>query len=310
MVRRRVPVRPELALAVVVAVLAIAVGWALRSTHATAPAPAPSAAQGLPRDGDLTMAGRAGDTLVGLTVRPGRPGVNQVYVYLAPDPAPGSPVQVTVAGQAQQMTSCGDSCRVATVALTSGGSLAVDVAGAGAASFQLPSLPAPPAGALVDQATGVMRALGSYHVDEDFSGTRASYDFVVPDRLRMRVWYGNGEQDTVWIGSTVYKRDFDGTWSTSTGTQPAVPYFGWTAFQPLVATTVAGAGEVDHTPVTVVHGFGGHGDDPEPVWFTLWIDQSSGRVLRSQMWAPGHFMDDRYNGFDQPAEIQAPDVPR
>jgi hypothetical protein len=58
-------------------------------------------------------------------------------------------------------------------------------------------------------------------------------------------------------------------------------------------------------PVRKVSFFGGHGTDPEPVWFTLWLDRS-GRVLRSQMWAPNHFMDDRYSGFDQPVNMPHP----
>jgi hypothetical protein len=52
--------------------------------------------------------------------------------------------------------------------------------------------------------------------------------------------------------------------------------------------------------------FAGHGDDPEPVWFTLWVDRRTDRVLRSQMWAPNHFMDDRYYAFNQPVDIPRP----
>jgi hypothetical protein len=56
-------------------------------------------------------------------------------------------------------------------------------------------------------------------------------------------------------------------------------------------------------PVTLVTAFGGHGSDPDSVWFTLSVDQKTGRVLRSQMWAPDHFMDDRYRAFNRPAGI-------
>ena len=40
--------------------------------------PKPTAVSAFPRQGDLTVAGRAGDTLVGLTIRPGLPGRNHV----------------------------------------------------------------------------------------------------------------------------------------------------------------------------------------------------------------------------------------
>jgi hypothetical protein len=42
------------------------------------------------------------------------------------------------------------------------------------------------------------------------------------------------------------------------------------------------------------------------VWFTLWVDQKTGRVLRSQMWAPDHFMNDRFHAFNRPAGIPRP----
>jgi hypothetical protein len=48
----------------------------------------------------------------------------------------------------------------------------------------------------------------------------------------------------------------------------------------------------------VVTTFGGHGRDPEPIWFTLYVDRATGVVLRSRMWAPHHFMVDRYTAFD------------
>jgi hypothetical protein len=60
------------------------------------------------------------------------------------------------------------------------------------------------------------------------------------------------------------------------------------------------------TPVTLVSVFGGHGSDPDGVWFTLYVDRKTGRVLRSQMWATNHFMDDRYYAFNRPAGIPSP----
>jgi len=44
----------------------------------------PQASGALPGEHDLTLGGEAGETLVGLTVRPARPGENEVLVYLMP----------------------------------------------------------------------------------------------------------------------------------------------------------------------------------------------------------------------------------
>jgi len=39
---------------------------------------------GLPQVGDLTLGARAGTTLVGLTLSPGEPGSNELFVYVLP----------------------------------------------------------------------------------------------------------------------------------------------------------------------------------------------------------------------------------
>lgn len=265
-----------------------------------------------PRPGDLTIANRAGDTLVGLSLHPARPGRNQVFAYLDPAPPDGTEARLSVAGAPSAMSACGPSCRSATVDLRGGERLTVEVTGThgGSAVFVLPALPARDGTALAERATAWMDGLDSYHVDEVFAGIHSTYAFARPHMVWMRIWYGTVPRDTVWLGSSVYKRDApQAPWSPPSAATPApVPYFGWNPFKPFAAVTVVGADEVDHVPVTLVSLFGGHGDDPEPVWFTLWIDPASGRVLRSQMWAPGHFMDDRYSGFNEPVTIPRPDI--
>ncbi|HEX7268597.1 MAG TPA: hypothetical protein VF256_14375, partial [Streptosporangiaceae bacterium] len=92
----------------------------------------------------------------------------------------------------------------------------------------------------------------------------------------------------------------------SRGSLAPVPYFVWDPFRPLVDARILGTRTVSGVPVTVVSAFGGHGSEPDSVWFTLWVDQKTGRVLRSQMWAPDHFMDDHYHAFNRPAGIPTP----
>jgi hypothetical protein len=43
-----------------------------------------------------------------------------------------------------------------------------------------------------------------------------------------------------------------------------------------------------------------------PVWYRLWIDMATHRVLKTRMVAGGHFMTDRYSRFDEPPAIGAP----
>jgi hypothetical protein len=115
-------------------------------------------------------------------------------------------------------------------------------------------------------------------------------------------------QQTLWVGKKVYtKQEKAGRWRLkSSGTLAPVPYYPWDPFKPFADTRILGSATVSGTPVTVVSLFGGHGSDPDAVWFTLYVDQKSGRILRSRMWATNHFMKDTFSGFNQPAGIPSP----
>jgi copper transport protein len=312
--RLRVTVRGEAALALLVVAVA-----ALLSAFPSVPREAEEAAEGspavahtgaawAPQPGDVTMGGRAGDTLVGLSVDPGRPGRNHVVAYLAPPPAAGSNVRLSVDGRWSAFTACGRSCRTATVDLRGAADLKVAIAGHGTAAFALPALPARDGTALAERAARWMDGLRSYRVREVLSGIRSAYAYTRPHAVWVRIWYGGVAHDTVWRGRDIYERDApDSSWKLqSRGVLPPVPYFVWNPFKPFVDAQVIGTATVADVPVTLVSLFGGHGRDPESVWFTLWIDPATGQVLRSQMWAPTHFMDDVYYAFDQPADIPTP----
>jgi putative copper export protein len=276
----------------------------------TASGPAVARAGPFPQPGDLTMGGRAGQTMVGLTVHPGRPGVNTVRVYLASPATAASKARLQVQGHWRALSSCGGPCRTATVDLRGGERLAVAVAGpvGGTAAFDLPSLPARDGTALARSAIAQMNQLRTYRVAEVLSGFRSAYAYARPHQLWLRTWYGDGVQQSLWLGSSLYvKTSAGGPWRLkSKGTLAPVPYFNWYPFQPLVNARIVGTATLSGAPVTLVTAFGGHGSDPDSVWFTLWVDRKTGRVLRSQMWAPDHFMDDRYHAFNQPAGIPKP----
>jgi copper transport protein len=316
--RIRVRVRAEAAIALVVVAAAAALAAYPVVPKEAREAAGESVASGsaaartsaFPRPGDLTMGGRAGQVMVGLTVYPGRPGANTVRVYLASPATAASKARLQVQGRWRALSSCGGPCRTATVDLRGGERLAVAVAGpvGGTAAFGLPSLPARDGTTLARSATARMNRLRTYRVAEVLSGFRSAYAYARPHQLWLRTWYGDGVQQSLWLGSSLYVKTRAGApWRLkSKGTLAPVPYFNWYPFQPLLDAHIVGTGTVSGVPVTLVTAFGGHGSDPDSVWFTLSVDPKTGRVLRSQMWAPDHFMDDRYHAFNRPAGIPRP----
>lgn len=316
--RIRVSLRAEAALAVV----AIAAAAALAAypvvpkearEAAEGPAARPSAAarvSWLPRPGDLTMGGRAGQVMVGLTVNPGRPGRNTISAYLASPATAASRARIRLGGRWQALSSCGGQCRAGTVTLRGGERLAVSVSGRGGGTgyFTLPSLPARDGAALARAADARMDRLDSYLVAENLSGIRSAYAYARPHLMWLRTWYGDGVQQTLWSGESVYvKTAPHSRWRLkSSGSLAPVPYYPWDPFKPFADARILGTGTVSGRPVTVVSLFAGHGSDPDAVWFTLYVDQQTGRVLRSRMWATNHFMNDRFYAFNRPGHIPRP----
>ena len=261
-----------------------------------------------PRPGDLTLGGRAGDVMVGLTLHPGRPGPNRVTVYLAAPAAGGADARVRVGGRPSDLVRCGPRCRTGSVVLRGAERLVVRVPGHGTASYPLPALPAPDGTGLLRAATQRMAALGSYRVRENLSGFRSSYVYERPHRMFVRTWFGNGPHDTLWLGHRLYLRSSPADdWQRQSGAGLApVPYFPWYPFRPLTGARIIGDARLGAGRATAITTFGGHGHRPEPVWFTLYVDRSTGAVLRSEMWAPNHFMLDRYRPIGSPVRLPSP----
>jgi hypothetical protein len=304
--RRGAGARPLQVLAAVAAVLGAACG------PGVAPTPARPAAPGLPPPGALTLAGEAGQVLVGLTLEPGTPGTNTVSVYLSPiqgaQAAASLRATVSEGGTTRALQSCGSACRRASLALQPGAELDVDVQGplGGRASFTVPHLPAPSGQSLLAQAQTRMHRLRSYADHNTLfggAGPTIVTDSVnqAPDRAR---WTVDGNQ-TIWIGTTQYTQAGpDQPWTETSGlAQATYPFFVWDPFTPLLDAHVVGSAVVDGTATTEVAFFGT--DPGYPVWFEIWV-ASGGLILRSSMLAQAHFMHDTYSAFDQPASIVAP----
>jgi copper transport protein len=310
--RRHVSPRIE----ALIAVLVIGASALLSTSALPAEEAARAIAQGtrapqtaLPQTGDLTLGSHAGQVLVGLTLRPGRPGANQVLVYLQPIEGSAAALHTTfdVNGRPSELHVCGSACRDSTVSLTGGERVSVSVAGStgGEARFTIPQLPAVAAPSLLAKAQARMHALTSYRLSEVLSSGLASvtthYAFRSPDRMKSR----GGGTSVVLIGGTRYLRESpNAPWRTESGGPPLkVPSFIWDFFTPLIDVRSLGEQHVDGVRTNVLAFFGSSGGTP--VWFRLWID-SRGFVHQAHMRAVGHFMDHRYFDFDAPLRIRPP----
>jgi copper transport protein len=269
---------------------------------------------GLPHGADLTIGAQAGQTLVGVTVVPGRPGRNTLTVYvLSADGAGASAslaLSATVDGHTAQLTGCGATCRAATVTLTGGDALAIRVGGpeGGIASIRLPSLPAPDGTALLDSALARMKSLSSVTMHETLtSGTGlptdvTDYEEVAPDRLK---WTEPGGAAAVSIGNAFYARESAGApFVAQTGHDPvSEPSFAWQYFPAATAVHLLGVATVNGVRTTVVGFF--TGEPGTPVWFRFYIDAAD-QIELSDMSAPGHFMTQSFAHFDAPLAINLP----
>lgn len=316
--KRRLMLRSEALLALVVVAAAAALAAlpvpARPAAEATETGPGSARATSpFPIPGDLTMGGKAGNTLVGMSLHPGRPGRNRVTIYLAPPEgtteAKTQDVSLSVDGRSFSMSECGPSCRMTSIQVQGPSRLVADVGGrdGGEASFKVPALPAPSGEAALEAAVRRMNRLTSYRVDENLSGIRSTYRLEKPHKMLLSIRYGNGTQDSLWVGHRTWTRAGDTRWKLKSRDAPKtpVPYFVWNPFTPLEDVYVMGEETVGGRRATLITFFGGHGSDPEPVWFEVWIGRDH-TVLQSMMFAPGHFMFDSYSDLDRSAGIAVP----
>jgi copper transport protein len=269
---------------------------------------------GLPGAEALTLGGHAGPVLVGLSLDPGEPGINEITLFLLPLAGEGAAARIAatldVDGEALTLTQCGATCREGVADLDGGERLTARIPGGkgGAAIFELPELTALDGGDLVERMTTQMQVLRTYRLEETLSsgGPRSvatRYTFRAPDRAEARTETTDGTTHVVWIGTTRYLRTPGSEWSVSKGgPRQEVPSFIWDHFQPFRDIRKIEEASVEGVATSVVAFFGG---GTTPVWFKLWID-GDGLVRRAEMRAQGHFMDHRYFGFNEPVRIEPP----
>ncbi len=256
------------------------------------------------------MGGEAGEILIGLTIRPGEPGANEVLVYILPlegeEKADGMPVTISSGDRSVRARGCGPTCRRTELDLQGGEKLTVGVGGAsgGEDALQLPELPAPDGSATFSRMQERMHSLKTYRLEETLSSgratVRADYAFQAPDRMRITVDSGS---DRILVGNREWSRQRpEAPWQEEPSIKPKVPRFIWDSGGEPVGPRILGEARVDGSRATVISFFGGSGT---PIWFRVWVD-GEGLVHRAEMRAQGHFMDHRYYAFDAPFEITPP----
>jgi copper transport protein len=204
---------------------------------------------------------------------------------IAPDGTGVDGRGVTVDGIAAR--SCGSGC-YRTPAVPGGLSIGV---GATTMQFDLPARAAD-GRALLQQVTRAYRAARTVVFDEHLASTPTNgqttrFTVVAPDRLAYQT---KGGASAIVIGTRRWDRDSTrAPWVASAQTRLNVmqPYWGKPTNVHLIAPNV----------LTFI-------DRRVPAWFRLTLN--SARPARMQMTAAGHFMVDRYAGFDVPAVVSPP----
>lgn len=270
-----------------------------------------SSISGLPKPEDLTLGAYAGEVLLGITLRPGEPGRNEVLIYLLPIEGEEEAREVTVSaevdGKRLKLETCGSTCRKTISTLSGGERLSLDLSGTkrGNAQVQIPAIAAPDATSILQKMDARMRFLKTFRIDETLrpakAPTSARYSLQAPDRLHMEVSSGF---ESIRIGQASYQRESQAAqWKVEQGA-PAikVPFFIW-GTPPFASARILGSESVNGMGFTLVGFFEDRGG--LPIWFKQWIDPD-GLVRKAEMRAQGHFMDHRYFDFDAPFPIERP----
>ena len=273
--------------------------------------------EGLPQTGDLTLARAVADTVVGLSIRPAEPGINDLFLHLVPpggDQADQVEVTLTVDdGDPADTRRCGPACRVATAPIEEGTTLAFDLTGPagtnGTATFTVPALPAPDARDLVDTMRDRMDQLDTVRYDETLGPgdppTTSTWELVFPDRIH-GILHPPKFKEIIRIEDRWWTRDHpDEPWTEARGSGQGLSVRVDDSLWDVNSTNhhQIGTDTIDGTPTRIATFFTEVGQ--LPIWYRLWIDHDH-RVRRALMLTQGHIMEQHYHDFDAPITIDPP----
>lgn len=296
-----------LAASIVASSLALA-GWVLhagstgqpvaQSRVATAAAPARRL---LDDPTTLALAQPANDVVIGLAAARGGP------VDLMPLAGTEvSQLYATLDGQSVPLARCGDGCfRIERPVLRgTPARIAVTVPRQGKPAsnteFRLPGR-LPPAGVpllrLVNRTMGSLRTVRFRQALSSGTGSSLVVRFAAraPDRLRLETSTG---QRAIMIGGARWDWS-GGRWVRAPASRLRVPSYSWEGAS---HARVIGSARIGGKPVQIL---ALANPSRGPAFFRLYVARG-GRVLRTRMLAPGHFMIETYRAFNEPLAIEPP----
>ena len=197
---------------------------------------------------------------------------------------------------------CGPGCYQSKMDGTPDSPVSVIVDGK-AYAFELPTLQAPDASAIVVRAATVWNGLHTLVWHERLASNPTDeisvvYRAVAPDELEYTI---AGESAAVIIGGRRWDRPAPGApWRASSQNPPVrQPQPFW---EEALDARLLGTGQVRGRPVWHVSFF----DPATPSWFEVSIDEKTYRTLELEMTAASHFMHDVYGPFDASMSLHAP----
>jgi hypothetical protein len=314
--------RVRVALAVAAALLAVGASAVIWFGARGSPAPPPSppvvqpalqaGAAPRPPRGALVLAAQDRDLAVAIAARRTGPDVDVQTTILAPtgDGQRGLRVALRLLPDGRPSTAppCGPGCYGATV--TPGHSvrgLEVRIAARGRrpsrVTFGLPARWPVPASNLVRRASRTFRNLRTLVYTESLAsgptpGIVTLWREEAPDRLSYHINTGTAG---IVIGGHRWDRSAGTPWQKSvqdpTLPMPAVPW--GTSWED---ATLLGSSKLDGKPVWRISMV----DPVTPAWYTMTVEQATGRTLRLDMTAAAHFMHHHYLRFNAPIHILPP----
>lgn len=270
----------------------------------------------------LSLGATAGPYVAGLTILPPRPGrVEMRLQLLGSEPGAGlRDARVTArapSGQtlATALEPCGRGCFQGTQTLAEAGEWTLEAAVAsnhGPVGFTLNiPLPAPDGRELFRRGLAAMEQLETAEVREvlrereDGITVRSMYAFAAPDALDWRVEEGSRR---IIVDRDMWVRSRPGhPWRHRDYPEPGYRWphgFYRGFFEDATAFRRLGTDTIDGRRADLL----AFVQPAYPAWYRLWVDEANGRILRLEMRAERHVMDQDYGPFNQPVTIHPPDV--
>ena len=268
----------------------------------------------------ISLARASGNSVIGLTVLPPRPGLVDLRVQVEGTKVDAGVQTATVTARGPRgrrvvvpLKHCGRDCFAGPATLPTPGLWQFDISletngGPVAVTVGAP-LPARQAKERLEDAVAAMERIDSARVVEVLRETTdgrryvSDYTFQAPDSMR---WLVHGLSGRIAIGDQGWKR-----------TDPQSPWrpFDWAGdgfvwpdgfysqfFRNSAAVRELGNDSVDGRSATIISFV----QPSFPIWYRLWIDDETHRVLRLEMRTEDHLMDQRYSHFDDPVSITPP----